>query len=103
MAGPQYTIPLPRPACTPEELESDPENALSLAYDMVLNGTELGGGSIRIHNPDMQKSVFKVLGISDEEADEKIWLLSRCTKLRLPSTRWFGLWFGSLDHVVNRQ
>lgn len=89
--------PFTRPACTPEELESDPENALSLAYDMVLNGTELGGGSIRIHNPDMQKSVFKVLGISDEEADEKFGFLVDALNYGCPPHG--GLAFG-LDRLI---
>ncbi|MDH3858705.1 MAG: aspartate--tRNA ligase, partial [Gammaproteobacteria bacterium] len=51
----------------PDELEADPGGMLSRAYDMVLNGTELGGGSIRIHNLDMQHRVFKLLGIEKQE------------------------------------
>jgi len=89
--------PFTRPACTPEELEADPENALSLAYDMVLNGTELGGGSIRIHNPNMQKSVFKVLGISDEEANEKFGFLVDALSYGCPPHG--GLAFG-LDRLI---
>lgn len=53
---------------TVEELTKDPENLLSRAYDMVINGYEVGGGSIRIHRQDMQAKVFNLLGISDEEA-----------------------------------
>lgn len=56
---------------TVEELVKDPENLLSRAYDMVINGYEVGGGSIRIHKQDMQAKVFNLLGISDEEAREK--------------------------------
>ena len=67
--------PFTMPKCNPEELKSNPEGALSRAYDMVLNGTELGGGSIRIHRPDMQRSVFEALGISAQEADEKFGFL----------------------------
>ncbi|WP_299259194.1 aspartate--tRNA ligase [uncultured Kushneria sp.] len=67
--------PFTAPSCDPETLKRDPENALSRAYDMVLNGTELGGGSIRIHDQDMQRQVFEALGISDEEAREKFGFL----------------------------
>ncbi|MEY2769039.1 MAG: hypothetical protein RL359_675 [Actinomycetota bacterium] len=54
---------------------SDPANALAYAYDIVLNGTELGGGSIRIHDRQIQKDVFKVIGLSDEEAMSKFGFL----------------------------
>jgi len=50
-----------------EDMESDPENALAKAYDIILNGNEIGGGSIRIHDQDMQKRVFEVLGFSPED------------------------------------
>ncbi len=89
--------PFTRPACSPEALKSDPEAALSLAYDMVLNGTELGGGSLRIHNPDMQRSVFHVLGISDEEADEKFGFLIEALQYGCPPHG--GLAFG-LDRLI---
>ena len=55
--------PFTAPSCTPEELEASPLTGLSRAYDMVLNGTELGGGSIRIHQQDMQTKVFELLNI----------------------------------------
>jgi len=89
--------PFTRPACTPDELKSNPEGALSIAYDMVLNGTELGGGSIRIHNPDMQRAVFEVLGISDEEADEKFGFLIDALRFGCPPHG--GLAFG-LDRLI---
>jgi len=53
----------------------DPANALAYAYDIVLNGTELGGGSIRIHDKEIQKEVFRVIGLSDEEANSKFGFL----------------------------
>jgi len=58
-----------------EKLESDPGNVRALAYDVVLNGTELGGGSIRIHRPDVQARVFKAMGLSDDEARDKFGFL----------------------------
>jgi len=54
-----------------DKLESDPANVKALAYDLVLNGSEIGGGSIRMHRPDIQKRVFRVLGLSDEKARER--------------------------------
>ncbi|MQX54636.1 aspartate--tRNA ligase [Alcanivorax sediminis] len=89
--------PFTMPSCSPEELKSNPEGALSRAYDMVLNGTELGGGSIRIHNPSMQRAVFEALGISDEEADEKFGFLLDGLKYGAPPHG--GLAFG-LDRMV---
>jgi aspartyl-tRNA synthetase len=67
--------PFTRPACDPQALVDDPGEAISQAYDMVLNGTELGGGSIRIHTSDMQQSVFRILGIGEAEAREKFGFL----------------------------
>jgi len=54
-----------------DKLESDPGSVKALAYDIVLNGQEIGGGSIRMHRPDIQKRVFRVLGLSDEKARER--------------------------------
>jgi len=54
-----------------EKIENDPLSVRSIAYDLVLNGWELGSGSIRIHEPELQRRVFQALGISDEEAEEK--------------------------------
>jgi aspartyl-tRNA synthetase len=67
-----FTGPKPEFA---ESFISDPSNALAYAYDIVLNGTELGGGSIRIHDRKMQKDVFSVIGLSDEEAASKFGFL----------------------------
>ena len=89
--------PFTKPSCTPEELVANPGAALSRAYDMVLNGTELGGGSIRIHEPTMQRAVFKALGISDEEAEEKFGFLLDALKFGAPPHG--GLAFG-LDRMV---
>ena len=65
-------------------LRLDPTKALSRAYDMVLNGTELGGGSIRIHDAKVQRAVFDVLGIGEAEAEEKFsFLLDALSLLRV--------------------
>ncbi len=89
--------PFTAPTCTPEELEANPGAALSQAYDLVLNGTELGGGSIRIHKGDMQQAVFRILGIGKEEADEKFGFLLDALKYGCPPHG--GLAFG-LDRIV---
>ncbi|MAY36219.1 MAG: aspartate--tRNA ligase [Spongiibacteraceae bacterium] len=89
--------PFTAPTCSPEELEANPGEALSKAYDLVLNGTELGGGSIRIHKSDMQQAVFRILGISEEEADEKFGFLLDALKYGCPPHG--GLAFG-LDRIV---
>ncbi|MDA1372031.1 MAG: aspartate--tRNA ligase [Proteobacteria bacterium] len=76
--------PFTAPSCDVEQLTSDPLNALSRAYDMVLNGTELGGGSVRINKPQMQQAVFKALGIGEEEAEEKFGFLLKALSFGCP-------------------
>ncbi|WP_299010338.1 aspartate--tRNA ligase [uncultured Shewanella sp.] len=82
---------------TPEELEANPTAAISDAYDMVLNGCELGGGSVRIHNADMQAAVFRILGIEEQEANEKFGFLLEALRYGTPPHA--GLAFG-LDRIV---
>ena len=65
-------------------LESDPGKVKSRAYDLVLNGNEIGGGSIRIHNPEVQKKVLKTLGIDKEEAEDKFGFLLQALKFGTP-------------------
>ena len=89
--------PFTAPACDVDTLQRHPGEALSRAYDMVLNGTELGGGSIRIHRPEMQQAVFDVLGIDPDEAREKFGFLLDALKYGAPPHG--GLAFG-LDRLV---
>nr|WP_297457075.1 aspartate--tRNA ligase [uncultured Halomonas sp.] len=89
--------PFTAPSCSPDELKANPAAALSRAYDMVLNGTELGGGSIRIHDRDMQRQVFEVLGIGEAEAEEKFGFLLDALQFGAPPHG--GLAFG-LDRLV---
>jgi len=81
----------------PEALLADPGKSLSKGYDMVLNGAEIGGGSVRIHNPGMQSAVFELLGISKEEAQMKFGFLLEALKYGCPPHG--GIAFG-LDRVV---
>jgi aspartyl-tRNA synthetase len=89
-----FTAPQAR---DPAEVEADPERCLSRAYDLVLNGIEMGGGSIRIHRPDMQRTVLRLLGMNDEEAEEKFGFLIQALEYGCPPHG--GIAFG-LDRLV---
>ncbi len=100
--GGQRWMSLHHPFTSPKEdhlplLDTDPGGCHSRAYDMVLNGTELGGGSMRIYRPAVQRRVFELLGISDEEADDKFGFLLNALKYGCPPHG--GLAFG-LDRLV---
>ncbi len=89
--------PFTLPKGTVEEMKANPAAALSVAYDMVLNGTELGGGSLRIFTLEMQKAVFEALGINEAEAEEKFSFLLNALKYGAPPHG--GLAFG-LDRLI---
>ncbi len=98
----QRWVALHHPFTAPKEeqidlLENDPGACLSRAYDMVLNGTEIGGGSIRIHRDAVQRRVFELLAISDEQAEDRFGFLLRALKLGCPPHG--GIAFG-LDRLV---
>ena len=100
--GTNRWMSLHHPFTSPKEdhlelLESDPGACMSRAYDMILNGTELGGGSMRIYRSSVQEKVFKALGISDEEAQDKFGFLLEALKYGCPPHG--GLAFG-LDRLV---
>ena len=82
---------------TAEELLANPATAISDAYDMVINGYEVGGGSVRIHKGDMQKAVFEILGIEKQEAEEKFGFLLEALRYGTPPHA--GLAFG-LDRLA---
>jgi aspartyl-tRNA synthetase len=89
-----FTAPI---GVTADELEANPADAISNAYDMVLNGCELGGGSVRIHKQDMQAAIFRILNISDEEAKDKFGFLLEALQFGAPPHA--GLAFG-LDRLI---
>ena len=80
-----------------DKMESDPGNVRSLGYDIVMNGYELGGGSIRIHQRELQEKIFRLLGIADDEANEKFGFLMNAFKYGAPPHG--GMAFG-FDRIV---
>jgi aspartyl-tRNA synthetase len=80
-----------------DKLESDPGAVRALAYDIVLNGTELGSGSIRIHRQDIQKKIFHALGMSDEEAKARFGFFLEALEYGTPPHGGIAL---GLDRIV---
>ena len=89
--------PFTKPSGDVADMEANPLDTLSVSYDLVVNGYELGGGSIRIHEPEMQQAIFRVLKLSDDEANIKFGFLLDALKYGAPPHG--GLAFG-LDRIV---
>ena len=89
--------PFTMPKSTTEGLVKSPESIIAEAYDIVINGYEVGGGSLRVHDPDMQKEIFNILNISDEEAENKFGFLLKSLSSGCPPHG--GIAFG-LDRLV---
>ena len=90
---------------SPQDLESfdaDPGNALAWAYDIVCNGNEIGGGSIRIHREDIQKRVFTVMGIEESEAEEKFGFLLDAFKFGAPPHGGIALGWDRICALLSR-
>ncbi|HET6427981.1 MAG TPA: amino acid--tRNA ligase-related protein, partial [Phycisphaerae bacterium] len=95
--SPHHPFTAPRPEDLDKVAAGEPEGVLSRAYDIILNGTELAGGSIRIHDPEVQRQIFGLLGISEEEAQSRFGFFLRALEYGAPPHG--GIAFG-LDRVV---
>ena len=95
---------LHHPFTMPKDTDkADVEEIESIAYDIVLNGTELGGGSIRIHKPEVQEEIFKLLGIGEEEAREKFGFLLDALKFGAPPHGGFAIGFDRLMMLISKK
>ena len=89
--------PFTLPKCSIKELEENPSDAIAHAYDVVLNGYEIGGGSLRVFDTEMQKTIFEILKITKEEAENKFGFLLKALSSGCPPHG--GIAFG-LDRIV---
>ena len=86
-----------------DSLEKNPEQVKSKAYDLVLNGNEIGGGSIRIHNKNVQRKIFKILGLSDKESNDQFGFLMDSFKYGAPPHGGIAIGFDRLVAILNGQ
>ena len=93
-----FTAPAPEEM---DKLETDPLHVRSQAYDIVVNGSEIGGGSIRIHRPEIQQKIFDLLNITRKQAEDRVRLLPQGPRLRHPSARRHRLRLGPAGHAAD--
>ncbi len=86
-----------------DKIDSDPGAVRAKAYDIVLNGTELGGGSVRIHQDDIQEKMFEVLGFTKEQCIRPVWIPVKCIQIRSTATRRTCLWFDRLVMLMAQE
>jgi aspartyl-tRNA synthetase len=85
-----------------DRLETEPDSVRALAYDVIMNGTELGGGSIRINNPSLQRRVLRILGISDDDAEARFGFLLEALNAGAPPHGGIALGFDRIAMLLSQ-
>jgi aspartyl-tRNA synthetase len=99
-------VPLHHPFTAPvdvEQMRQDPGHAISKAYDLVLNGSELGSGSVRIHDPEVQAAVFDILGISEQDAEARFGWFLEALRYGTPPHAGFAIGIDRLVSIMQNQ